>query len=188
MGQDEEGSQHEARAETALTFASMRGYRLHRGREASAARSSESRLRTRRHRVLIIEDNVDMADTLREMLERHNHDVTVAFDGVEGLELARKLIPRVILCDIGLPGMSGYEVCRALRGDHAFRTTYLVALTGYAEPDDLRRVHAAGFDRHVVKPFNPDVIVRTVSHALLPLARAGLRAAPSGSVKLRRSR
>ena len=100
----------------------------------------------------MIEDNVDAADSLREALELGEHDVAVAYDGLEGIEKAREFHPEVVLCDIGLPGVNGYEVARAFRADPALKGTFLVALTGYARPEDLRRAAEAGFDQHLAKP------------------------------------
>jgi PAS domain S-box-containing protein len=109
----------------------------------------------RRRRVLIIEDNTDAADSLRELLELSGHEVQVAFDGPSGLRDAGSFHPDVVLCDIGLPGMTGYEVARALRADERLRGTVLVALTGYGLPEDQRRASEAGFAHHVRKP--PDL-------------------------------
>ena len=107
-------------------------------------------------RVFIIEDNVDAADSLREALELAGHEVEVAYDGAEGIEGARRFSPEIVLCDIGLPGMNGYEVARALRNDQTFASVYLVALTGYALPEDLAKAREAGFDLHVSKPPSPE--------------------------------
>jgi PAS domain S-box-containing protein len=106
-------------------------------------------------RILIIEDNQDSADSLRDLLTLDQHQVEVSYSGPEGLRVAKGFGPEVVLCDIGLPGMSGYEVAKALRADEALRSAYLVALTGYALPDDQQRATAAGFDRHVAKPPSP---------------------------------
>ena len=103
-------------------------------------------------RVLIIEDNVDAAEGLRTVLQLSGHRVEVAYDGVEGVARARAFHPDVVLCDIGLPRMDGYEVARAFRADPLLRATLLVALTGYARPEDLRQSAEAGFDRHLAKP------------------------------------
>ncbi len=103
-------------------------------------------------RVLIIEDNVDAAETLREVLLTWNHHVEVAHDGREGVEKARAFRPDVVLCDIGLPVMDGYEVARAIRAEPALASVLLVAVTGYALPEDERRAGEAGFDRHLGKP------------------------------------
>jgi len=84
--------------------------------------------------VLIIEDNIDAADSLREALEFSEHEVEVAYNGPAGIAKARKYKPEVVFCDIGLPGMDGFDVARAFRADDALRGTYLVALSGYAQP------------------------------------------------------
>jgi two-component system CheB/CheR fusion protein len=109
-------------------------------------------------RVLVIEDNVDAADTLRELLELNSHSVEVAYDGVAGLERARAFRPEVVLCDIGLPGMSGYEVARAIRCDESLKGIRLVAMSGYAHPEEVARSVAAGFDFHLAKPARLEVI------------------------------
>src|SRR5262249_22311069 len=106
-------------------------------------------------RVLLIEDNVDAADTLRLALELQGHVVEVAHDGRAGLAEARRFAPDAILCDIGLPEMDGYQVAAALRTDGQLGSTWLVALTGYALPEDVKRCHAAGFDRPLAKPCDP---------------------------------
>ncbi len=107
---------------------------------------------TRRRRILIVEDNLDAAQSLREVLEFGEHLVEVAHSGPEGLDRARQFSPEVVLCDIGLPGMDGYGVARALRADEMLKHAFLVALSGYALPEDLQRASEAGFDRHVAKP------------------------------------
>jgi CheY-like chemotaxis protein/two-component sensor histidine kinase len=107
--------------------------------------------RARRH-VLIIEDNADAADSLSEALELGDHEVAVAYNGPEGIAKAREFHPDVVLCDIGLPGMDGYDVARAFRADEQLKGTFLVALSGYALPEDLQRAADAGFQRHLAKP------------------------------------
>lgn len=116
-------------------------------------------------RVLIIEDNVDIAETLGMMLELSGHKVTVALDGPEGVKLARGFDPDIVLCDIGLPGMNGYEVARAFRAEEALRDRYLVALTGYALPDDIKKAAEAGFDIHLAKPVSLDDLNRLFAKA-----------------------
>jgi two-component system CheB/CheR fusion protein len=122
-------------------------------------------------RVIVIEDNVDGADTLKDALAFFGHDVRVAYDGATGLERARAFQPEVVLCDIGLPGMDGYAVARAFRADEGLKRTYLVALSGYARPEDRQRASAAGFDRHVAKPPNLETLDRLLSEAL-PIDRS----------------
>jgi signal transduction histidine kinase/CheY-like chemotaxis protein/HAMP domain-containing protein len=107
-------------------------------------------------RVLVIEDNVDAAESLGELLGLFGHKVQVAHNGLEGLKRAAALRPDVVLCDIGLPGMSGYEVATAMRADESLRSTYLVALSGYAQVEDKARAKQAGFDLHLTKPATPE--------------------------------
>lgn len=107
-----------------------------------------------RRRILVIEDNRDAADSLRDLLELEGHAVAVAHDGPDGIALARTFRPEVVLCDIGLPGMSGYAVARAFRSDEELREATLVALSGYALPEDLHFAAEAGFERHIPKPPN----------------------------------
>jgi CheY-like chemotaxis protein len=114
-------------------------------------------------RVLVIDDNADAAETLKDLLELRGHSVRVALDGPSALRAARAFQPDVVLCDIGLPGMSGYDVARALRADDALRHALLVALSGYAQPEDARRAAEAGFDRHVAKPAGAEEIERLLA-------------------------
>jgi PAS domain S-box-containing protein len=106
----------------------------------------------KRRKVLVIEDNPDAADSLRILLELEGHAVEVAYNGRDGIEKARKSRPDVVFCDIGLPGMDGYAVARVLRSEAGLSQALLVALTGYARPDDLRHAAEAGFDHHLGKP------------------------------------
>jgi PAS domain S-box-containing protein len=116
-------------------------------------------------RVLIVDDDRDVADGLRAALEIHTHEVAVAHNGPEALAAARLFKPDVVFCDIGLPGMNGYEVARAFRADGAFRSTVLVALSGYAQSEDLAKATAAGFDQHLAKPPNIEKIKRICASA-----------------------
>jgi PAS domain S-box-containing protein len=119
---------------------------------AAAASPTAVGAEGRHRRVLIIEDNRDAADSLREVLEFGAHVVEVAYNGPDGLHRAREFQPEIVLCDIGLPGMDGYAVARAFRADEALKDAFLVALSGYALPDDLQRAAEAGFERHLAKP------------------------------------
>ena len=109
----------------------------------------------RPRRVLIIEDNLDAAASLRDALRLLGHAVHVAHDAQEGIDAAREFRPDVVLCDIGLPTMDGYQVAQKLRADPHLRSIFLIAVTGYAGPDDQERAARAGFDRHFGKP--PDI-------------------------------
>jgi PAS domain S-box-containing protein len=102
--------------------------------------------------ILVIEDNADAARTLADVLELEGHHVRIAPDGRTGLALLRERPPDVVLCDVGLPDLSGYDVARAVRSDAALGATRLVALTGYAQPEDRERALASGFDAHLPKP------------------------------------
>jgi CheY-like chemotaxis protein len=105
--------------------------------------------------VLLIEDNVDAAQTLADVLELSGHRVHLAHDGATGIHLARTLKPDVVLCDIGLPDVDGYEVARTLRADGSLRSARLIAVTGYAHYADKQKATEAGFDAHLTKP--PDL-------------------------------
>jgi PAS domain S-box-containing protein len=129
-------------------------------------------------RVLIVDDDRDVADGLRAALEIHTHQVAVAGNGPDALAAARLFKPDVVFCDIGLPGMNGYEVARAFRADEAFRSTVLVALSGYAQSEDLAKASAAGFDQHLAKPPNIERIKRICAGTS---ALAGATASPSAS-------
>jgi signal transduction histidine kinase/CheY-like chemotaxis protein len=126
---------------------------------APAANSPRAEVRKPPSRsIVIIEDNADGAATLAELLALDGHQVEVANDGRSGMELVRRVRPHIVFCDIGLPDLSGYEVARALRGDEALRATRLVALSGYAQPEDRERSREAGFDAHLAKPIGIDEV------------------------------
>ena len=109
----------------------------------------------RSRRVLIIEDNVDTRETLRGVLEMDGHKVQEAVDGVEGVEIAMASRPEVVIVDIGLPRLDGYEVARRLRTALG-AAPLLVAVTGYGQAEDRRMSRDAGFDVHLVKPVAPE--------------------------------
>jgi two-component system CheB/CheR fusion protein len=109
-------------------------------------------------RVLVVEDNADTAESLTMLLELLGHRVRAAYDGVAALDAARANVPDVMLVDIGLPGMDGYEVARRVRRDPDLKQVVLVALTGYGREEDKQEAMAAGFDYHLVKPVNPDAL------------------------------
>jgi CheY-like chemotaxis protein len=110
-------------------------------------------------RVLIIEDNEDVAESMQAVLQLYGYVVAVAYTGAQGLAVATDFHPGAVLCDIGLPGgMLGYEVARQLRGDAQHAGVYLVALTGYGLEEDQQRALAAGFDRHLTKPIDLNLL------------------------------
>ena len=106
-------------------------------------------------RILVVEDNLDAAATMRDFLELSGHEVELAASGADGVQAARQFHPEVVLCDIGLPGMSGFEVAAELRRDPATRSAKLIAVTGYGRDEDRRKSKEAGFDMHLTKPVDP---------------------------------
>ncbi len=115
-----------------------------------------------RRRVLIVDDSRDAAESLADILRMLGHEATVVFDGASAIDAAKASRPDVVLCDIGLPGMDGYEVARALR---AARNggIQLIAVSGYAQPEDVKKAIDAGFDAHIAKPPDPKQIERLLS-------------------------
>jgi PAS domain S-box-containing protein len=111
-------------------------------------------VRQRPLRILLVEDNADAAEMLRADLTLDGHDITVAADGTTGVEMAVRDRPDVMLVDIGLPGLDGYEVARQVRSELG-AGVLLLALTGYGQPENRDRALAAGFDAHLVKPVDP---------------------------------
>ncbi len=109
-------------------------------------------------RILLVDDNPDVAESLALLLEIDGHQVLIANDGQAALEIARVEKPNVILLDIGLPGMNGYSVAKALRETSEHKRTLLVAVTGYGQPDDLEKSRASGFDKHLVKPTDIEIV------------------------------
>lgn len=120
--------------------------------EAAAVPEKEVERPSSRRRVLLIEDNEDIRESLKELLEDLGHEVQVAVDGPGGVKKLLEMKPDVALVDVGLPGIDGYEVARQVRAAIEGRGIYLVALTGYGGIDARRQAEQAGFDRHVVKP------------------------------------
>jgi PAS domain S-box-containing protein len=106
-------------------------------------------------RVLVVDDNADAADSMVMLLRMQGHEVDAAYDGATALETARARRPQVVLLDIGLPILSGYEVARRLRGQGGADSLLLVALTGYGHEESRRQARAAGFDHFLVKPVDP---------------------------------
>lgn len=100
--------------------------------------------------ILVVDNDPDSADSLALLLEHWNHRVCVAYDGAQAIEVFRRQLPSVVLLDIGLPDIDGYDVARRLKQEK--HKALLVALTGYGNDGDRRTAAEAGFDRHFVKP------------------------------------
>lgn len=113
---------------------------------------------TRRRRVLIADDNRDSAESLGMLLSLEGHEVHVAYTGGEALALAVAKPPELAFLDIGMPDMDGFELARRLRSVPFGHRPTLVAVTGWGRPDDIRKALEAGFDHHVTKPLDPDVL------------------------------
>jgi CheY-like chemotaxis protein len=103
-------------------------------------------------RVLVVDDNIDTAETLAMLLKDSGYDVRTAHDGPTALEAALDYRPNVVLLDIGLPGLDGFEVAKRIRQQPVLQNVVLVAMTGYGQESDRRRSQEAGFDHHLVKP------------------------------------
>ena len=108
--------------------------------------------RNETRKVLLIEDNRDAALSMKLLLRHAGFDIELAFAGPEGVDAARTGHPDIVICDIGLPGMDGFNVARTLRAELPCRHAYLIALSGYGQDEDVRKAHAAGFDLHLIKP------------------------------------
>jgi CheY-like chemotaxis protein len=118
---------------------------------------------TVRRRVLIVEDNRDAAQSLRMLLSLYGFDVTVAETGTDGLEQAQRLRPDAVVCDLGLPGISGYDVARAVRADPATAKTFLISVSGYGQERDRQQAREAGFDEVLVKPVDPRLLIQLLT-------------------------
>ncbi len=121
----------------------------------------------RQARILIADDNRDAADSLGMLLELAGHDVKVAHSGAAALAAGETYRPDVVILDIGMPDMSGYDVARAARRESWGRSVHLIALTGWGQASDKERAMAAGFDRHLVKPIDADILSALLNATLL---------------------
>jgi signal transduction histidine kinase/ActR/RegA family two-component response regulator len=142
---------------------------------AEVAAPSVAPIATGPIRVLVVDDNRDAAETLEDLLALAGCTVALAFSGPQALAIAPEFHPEVVLCDLGLPGMSGYEVGVALRQHPASARAQLIAVSGYGQAEDRERSQAAGFDRHLVKPVDPSELLRLLeltTHQAAPPWRA----------------
>ena len=135
-------------------------------RRIATQRSGETRLPALGgRRVLVVDDNLDTAESASLLLEIEGYDVRVAHSGPEAIEIARVFAPDIVLLDIGLPGMDGYAVARILRAAPELTRCRLIAVSGYGQPEDRHRSREAGFDRHLVKPVEADVLREVLAEA-----------------------
>jgi CheY-like chemotaxis protein len=110
-------------------------------------------------RVVVVEDNHAVADSVQQLLTHYGYDVRVAYSGPDGVQVAEEWPPDYVLCDIGLPGLDGYGVAQALRRHPATSRAHLVAITAYGSEEARRRGRDAGFERHFTKPMDPDELL-----------------------------
>jgi PAS domain S-box-containing protein len=126
--------------------------------DPAALPRSKPSAKVKARRILIIEDNPDAGQTLRDVLEILGHDAAVVETAAEALDVLHTRGADIVLCDLGLPDMSGYDLVRMVRGDASLRTIPVVALTGYGQPEDRKRTAEAGFDDHLTKPVDVEVL------------------------------
>ncbi len=132
--------------------------RLPRAEPPRSAEPAPLALPTRTHRVVVVDDNVDAADSLAMLLRLEGHEVHTAYSAADAIEAARALRPEVMFLDIGLPEMDGYEVARQIQTASTRAAPRLIALTGYGQPEDRQRSKTAGFEGHIVKPVTPEAL------------------------------
>ncbi len=116
-----------------------------------------------KRRILVVDDNRDTAASLATVLTLQGHNTRTAHDGIEGYELASAFRPDVILLDIGLPRMSGYETCRRIREQLWGKSVLIIAISGWGQEEDKRKALEAGFDQHLTKPPDPAVLAGLLS-------------------------
>jgi CheY-like chemotaxis protein len=134
---------------------------------AHAAGKAEAAATAAGHaRVLLVDDNQDAADTAAALLEISGYEVKVAYDPGVALTMLDQFVPDVAVLDIGLPGISGYELAARLKAHRNGRNCYLVALTGYGTAADVAKAHEAGFGRHLVKPAKPEELIAAIEQGL----------------------
>jgi len=114
-------------------------------------------------RIVIVEDNRAAADSMQLLLDAAGHEVRVAYTGPAGVEVAEAWPPDFVLCDIGLPGLDGYGVAAALRRHPATSKVHLIAISAYSSDEARRRVQEVGFERHFIKPVDPDVLLELLA-------------------------
>jgi DNA-binding response OmpR family regulator len=113
-------------------------------------------------RILVVDDNVDCANTLARALRVAGHTVHVAFDGKSAMELARKVLPEIVMLDLGLPDMTGYELCSKIREQAGSNLLLAIAITGWHDEAARQQSLRAGFDQHFVKPVRFEEIERAI--------------------------
>jgi CheY-like chemotaxis protein len=113
-------------------------------------------------RILIVEDNEALAQTTGWMIEMIGHDYKLAHNGPDAIDLARTYRPDVVMMDIGLPGMNGYDLCAAMKQEPHLKNTIFIAQTGWGQDEHRQRAKEAGFDHHLVKPVYLELLQETL--------------------------
>jgi two-component system CheB/CheR fusion protein len=121
-----------------------------------------------RRSVVVVDDNTDAAESMAMLLRNVGHEVRIEHDGIAALKELTRDLPDIVLLDIGLPGISGYEVAKRLRQHPGGESVRIYAMTGYGQEDDRRRSMEAGFDGHLVKPVIPSDLFALVDAAARP--------------------
>ena len=121
-----------------------------------------------KRRILVVDDNRDSTDSLSMLLQLQGHEVTTAYDGLEALDMCEQFRPEVVLLDIGMPKLNGYEACRRIRAQPWGQDIVLIAQTGWGQEEDRTRTKAAGFDAHLTKPIDPETL-----YSLITVPRGG---------------
>jgi signal transduction histidine kinase len=122
----------------------------------------------RPYRIVLIEDNVDSNQATTTLLQMMGHKVLSSFDGITGVSLVLSSLPEVVLCDIGLPGLDGYGVVTKLKDEVRGPMPCMIALTGYGRPEDREAALGAGFDLHLVKPVDPEILMQSITQFFQP--------------------
>lgn len=138
---------------------------------SSTSPSEKSRAEAVKLRILVADDNRDSASSLAVLLELMGYEVRAVHDGLAAVDAATSFRPGVMLLDLGMPRLDGYEVCRTVRGQPWGRDVVIIALTGWSQDEDRRRTQDAGFDHHLVKPVQPAALGKLLE---------GLEARPAG--------
>jgi len=121
-----------------------------------------------KYRILIVDDNESCAITMKLTMEILGHTAQMAIDGPSAIELAKMFQPEIVLLDIGLPGMNGYEICQAMRKEPSLQDTIFIAQTGWGQKEHRKRSKEAGFNYHLVKPID----IQALKNILLVLGKS----------------
>jgi CheY-like chemotaxis protein len=140
---------------------------------AAAARLNDQRddavpIQDQPRRVLVVEDNIDSAESLAMLLGLAEHEVEVAHDGPSALDIAANFKPEVVILDVGLPGLDGFEVARRLRQQPGLQRVQIVGVSGYGHEEYRNNAHDAGFDRYLTKPVDYEVLRESINGGAHP--------------------